>query len=146
MRSYLVIDRNLAEFNYDEVREFVANATATNEYQIPSSEVDLKNEFLRVINTLYCYQLTSMHHQLASYSTWAFEHIQMGMFSLDVDHETVGKHPLLISLENKMMEISPTKIMLGDWENGVLKEKITSLSLFDLELIRNTSRKSEANI
>lgn len=146
MRSYLVISRNLAEFNYDEVREFVANATATNEYQIPSSERDLKNEFLRVVNTQYCYQLTSMHHQLASYSKWAFEHIQMEMFSADVDHEIVAKNPLLISLENLIMEISPTKIMLDDWKDGVLKDKITSQSLFDLDLIRNTSRKSEANM
>jgi hypothetical protein len=73
MKSYLVVSRNLAEFNYDEVREFVAKATASNEYHIPSSEIDLKNEFLRVINTQYCYQLTSMHHKLASYSAQTFE-------------------------------------------------------------------------
>jgi len=126
MESYLVINRNLTEFNYDEVREFIANATAGNEYQIPSSEIDLKNEFLRVVNTVYCYQLTMLHHQIAVYPSKSCEEVQMKFFDLETDHKLVCEHPLLVSLENKFKDISPAKIMDNDWKDGILKDKIIS--------------------
>jgi len=125
----LVVTRNLTEFNYDEVRNFIATATACNEYHIPSDHVDLKKEFLRVINTLYCYRFTMMNHGIASYHQTLVKEMSGHFVKEGTSTEIISNLPLLISLENKLMEFNPMKIL--ELTEDTLKDKLQEVALFD---------------
>lgn len=144
LRNYAVVTRNLLEFNYDEVREFIANATASNEYHIPMGHVDLRKEFLRVINTLYCYRLTMMNRDLARYYINIESGIKSQFFTEGSTQEDVNNHPALISIENKVLDLSVLQTL--EFKGDVtLKETISRLTLFDPDLITSSERTSEVH-
>nr|UUW21466.1 MAG: RNA-dependent RNA polymerase [Sanya mito-like virus 2] len=105
--SYNVVTRNLIDFNYDEVRNFIAKATNNNEYHIPLSEKDLKKEFLRVINAVYGTKFASSTRQILTYHKDMIKTVSAVFFKENTEDAIVMQHPLIISLENKIMSIAP---------------------------------------
>lgn len=80
----------------------MANATSSSGYQIPASEVDLRKEFLRVMNARYSDKFMLMNYDLNTFYQKMVKNIESKFFKHGTHKSYIHNHPILISLENKI--------------------------------------------
>jgi len=96
LRSFWFIDRITRNFNYEDARRFIGEATCNNEYMIPNTVVGLKSELSRVLGALVSQKVMDLSWTLKSFLTNILNTPGEG-------HEIVGDfsyHPFALAVFN----------------------------------------------
>jgi hypothetical protein len=137
-----LVFRNTREFDENRTRSFMAKATRSNDYIIPSNSVSLNQEWIRAGSGVVNGMAMSVSKNLSTYFTKFKEnYIPSVSHGFQVGCTPIEVHPLTISIYSSVKRFHLMNKAMGYTTD--LNKQLETITLLDLDKLASQDRKSE---
>jgi len=137
-----LVFRNTKEFDENRTRSFMAKATRSNEYTIPSNSVSLNQEWIRAGSGVVNGMAMSVSKNLSTYFTkFKNNYIPAVSHGFQDGLTPIAVHPLTIAIYGSVKRFHEMNKAMGYTTD--LNKQLETITLLDLDKLASQNRKSE---
>lgn len=137
-----LVFRYSSEFHEEEIREYMAKCTSSNEYTIPSNPVSLKQEWIRAGSGVVNGMAMRVIKDLSTYyKRYKEAYITSCSHAFQQGHVEVGRHPLTYAVYGSVTRFHKMNKDMGYTTD--LNKQLETITLLNLDKLQSQDRSSK---